>query len=422
MPQSLSSDQLNQRSDRSCVFSQNVFRCTYSGWLFYTSIGIVTGLTSVLWPNASVFAGSAIHSKPALTISESAASNNLEAKLAPAVTQRFKELGVPGAIIGVWAKGYQPWIKTLGVSNLAKSTPIQRTDKMRIGSITKTFTGTVFLQLVDEGKVSLDDPVAKYILNVPNGEKITIRQIGNMTSGLFNYSEDTALSKKMSVETNIFWTPEQLLKIAFRNKPDFLPGEKANYSNTNTVLLGMIIEKLTGNTLQNEIRTRITDPLGMQQTTFAIDGKMPRPHSQGYLYGTFSDPIVPKGTPPNNVTNNNPSWGWAAGAMISTLDDLYRYAKPLATGKFLSQKTQADRLTWVKLGEVQYGFQLGNFGGAIGHTGAIGGFQSFIGYLPEQDATVIILTNLQYTWNPTKEGLEPANSLAQIIIRELQTQ
>lgn len=348
------------------------------------------------------------------------AKDSLEAQLAPAVTQRFKELGVPGAIVGVWKQGYQPWKATFGVSDLASGTPIQLNDKMRIGSITKTFTGTVFLQLIDEGKVSLDDPVSKYLPAIPNGKNIKIRQIGNMTSGLFNYSLDDALGKKMSAYPDTPWTPQELVAVAFQHPPNFPPGQEASYSNTNTVLLGLIIEKITGNSLQNEIRKRITAPLGMQQTTFATDGKMPNPHSQGYLYGTFSDPIVPKGRPPNNVTTDNPSWGWAAGAIISTLDDLHRYAKPLATGKLLSKKTQAERLTWVDMKGIQYGFQIANFGGAIGHNGGIPGFQSFMGYLPEQDATVIVLTNLQYTWSPEGEGPGPADALARVISTQLQ--
>jgi len=412
--------QLNQQLELFSRRSKNTYRRSYRDLIVYISVSIAIGLTSVLLSDSSVSARTVQQSNSASIMKGAiAAKDSLEAKLAPAVTQRFKQLGVPGAIIGVWVKGYQPWRTTLGVSDLASRTPIKLNDKMRIGSITKTFMGTVFLQLVDEGKVNLDDPVFKYLPDVPNGKNITIRQIGTMQSGLFNYSDDDAFSKKMSVETNIFWTPQQLIEISFQNKPNFLPGEKASYSNTNSILLGMIIEKLTGNSLQDEIRNRITDPLGMRQTTFATDGKMPNPYSQGYLYGTFSDPVVPEGTSPRNVTNNNPSWGWAAGAMISTLDDLYHYAKPLAMGKFLSRKTQAERLNWVKLKEIQYGFHIGNFGGMIGHTGAISGFQSFIGYLPEQDATVIVMTNLQNIWSPNKEGLEPANALAQVIMTQL---
>ncbi|HEY9845735.1 MAG TPA: serine hydrolase domain-containing protein [Candidatus Caenarcaniphilales bacterium] len=388
---------------------------------FRSFLAVTLGLTStLLLSHSPVFAQPETDSHSSPMMDSQTHSANIEAELAPAVTQRFKELGVPGAIIGVWKQDYQPWITTLGVSDLATGTPIQLNDKMRIGSITKTFTGTVLLQLVDEGKVSLDDPVSKYLPDVPNGKNITIRQIGTMSSGLFNYSEDTAFSKRMSVDTNIFWKPQQLIEVAFRNKPDFLPGEKAEYSNTNSILLGLMIEKITGNSLQAEIRKRITGPLGMQQTTFATDGNMPNPHSQGYLYGTFGDPVVPKGTPPNNVTTNNPSWAWAAGAMISTLDDLYRYAKPLATGKLLSKQTQAERLTWVDVKGLKYGFQIANYGGVIGHNGGIPGFQSFMGYLPEQDATVIVLTNLQYTWSPEGEGPGPADALARVISTQLQ--
>lgn len=349
---------------------------------------------------------------------EITANNSLETQLAPAVTQRFEELGVPGAIIGVWARGYQPWLTTLGVSNLTTGTPIQLNDKMRIGSITKTFTGTVLLQLVDEGLVNLDDPVSKYLPDVPNGENITIRQIGNMTSGLFNYSDDKDFEKKYVANPQRSWSPQELLAYSFDEHKPKPPSEEAKYSNTNSILLGLIIEKVTGNSLESEIRNRITAPLGMEQTTFATDGNMPNPHAQGYLYGTFSDPIVPEGTPPNDVTTDNPSWGWAAGAMISTLDDLHRYAKSLATGQLLSEQTQAERLTWQNMNGIEYGFHIANFGGMIGHNGAIPGFQSFIGYYPQADATIIVLVNLQYTYNPNGLGIGPADNLAQLIFEE----
>ncbi|MBV9387389.1 MAG: beta-lactamase family protein [Chroococcidiopsidaceae cyanobacterium CP_BM_ER_R8_30] len=396
-----------------------VFKRRHLSQVFCAGTLLTAGLIGPLLSSQS-FARLNANLDRVLAKETSARNDNLEARLAPKVTQQFKALGVSGAIIGVWMKGYQPWITTLGVSDLATGTPIKLNDKMRIGSITKTFTGTILLQLVDEGKLSLNDPVSKYLPDVPNGENITIRQIGTMTSGLFNYSEDKVLEQQISANPNISWTPQALLAVAFRNPPDFLPGQGASYSNTNSILLGLIIEKLTGHSLPDEIRTRITQPLGMQQTTFATDGMMPNPHSQGYLYGTFNDPVVPEGTPPNDVTTWNPSWTWAAGAMISTLDDLYRYAKPLAMGKLLSKKTQAERLTWVNMGGIKYGFQIANYGGAIGHNGSIPGYQSFMGYLPKLDATVIILTNLQHTWSPNGQGPDPADSLAQVIVEELQ--
>lgn len=417
MPQSFSPDQLSQRSDRSLVPSKHDSKRTYLGWIFYASVGIVAGLTSVLLPDARVFARPSIYSSPIAPMKQSLpAKDSLEAKLAPAVTKRFKELGVPGAMVGVWMKNQQPWITTLGVADLAKKTPIKLDDYMRIGSITKTFTGTVILQLEDEGKLSLKDPVSKYLPNVPNGENITIRQLGDMRSGLFNYTEDETFQKSFS-NLQRAWNPQELINFAFQNKPYFPPNQDFHYSNTNTIVLGLIIEKITGNALHVEIDRRIIKRFGLEQTIFPTDGTMPTPHAQGYWYDMDAKP-TPKLI---NATNWNPSWGWAAGAIISKMEDLHRYAKLVATGGMVSQNAQTERLRWTTTtekpgwGSLKYGFAIADFNGAIGHNGALPGYQSFMGYLPEQDATVIVLVNIQ----TTAKEIEPADNLAQLIIAQL---
>lgn len=339
--------------------------------------------------------------------------------LAPTVQQTFQELKVPGAIIGVWVGSNTPWIATMGVANLETGQPISIDDKMRIGSITKTFTGTVLLQLVDEGKLNLSDKLSQYFPGYPNGQNITINELGNMTSGIFSYSDDTVFVDDILKNMQKAFTPGQLIEISEKHQPNFPPGTSFHYSNTNTILLGLIIEKLTGNSLQSEIQNRILTPLGMKNTTFELNSNFPDPHAHGYFYmdSTSITPI--------DVTDLNPSWGWSAGAMISTLGDLQQYAKPLATGQLISAKSQEERLKWAvntmvpsgpwKDKNMRYGFAICDFDGALGHNGGIPGFNSFMGYMTDKDATIIVLVNMQ----ENKAGIGPADYIASKIVEKL---
>lgn len=133
---------------------------------------------------------------------------------------------------------------------------------MRIGSITKTFTATVVLQLVDEHKLGLDDPVSTYLPAVPNGSNITVRQLLNMTSGLFNYTEDDGFNQMWDAQPGWVWADAELLAAAFAHPPYFPPGKGFHYSNTNYELLGMIAAKLGGAPLAELMKHRIFDSSG----------------------------------------------------------------------------------------------------------------------------------------------------------------
>jgi D-alanyl-D-alanine carboxypeptidase len=175
--------------------------------------------------------------------------------LQPKIEEQMSNLRIPGALVYVDVPGEGSWIQSFGTANLEGNTLITSDDHFRIGSNTKTFTGTVILQLVDEGKLGLDDPVSKYQPEVPNGENITIRQLLDMTSGLFNYAEDEDFNQTLDTEPQKVWEPRELIEIGFQHPPDFSPGEGFHYSNTNTVLLGMIIEQLTGQPLEQHSKT-----------------------------------------------------------------------------------------------------------------------------------------------------------------------
>jgi D-alanyl-D-alanine carboxypeptidase len=353
------------------------------------------------------------------------------AKLRPLIAAKLSALRVPGAIAYVETGQEGPWTATFGTSDLATKTPMADDLHMRVGSITKTLTATAILQLVNDGKLSLDDPVAKYQSEVPNGQNITIRQLLNMTSGLYDYGDDLGLNQTLDADPGKVWDPKELTAIAFRHGPYFAPGQGWHYSNTNYVLLGLIIEQLSGKPAEQVFQERIFDPLGLADTLLPPrdSSAIPTPHSQGYMYGANANPPpaltgeagvkenAAAGTP-RDVTETNPSWGWVAGAAISTLHDLRIWSRALVDGTLLSRETQRERLQFVKTtspAPVTYGLGIFDVDGFMGHNGDIPGYQSFMVYSPLRDATIIVLTNLF----AAPDGTTPADAVGQLIIKQL---
>lgn len=160
---------------------------------------------------------------------------------------------VPGLVALVFdrQKGIE-WIYEAGYSNIPEKLPMNRNYIFRIGSNTKTFVVTVLLQLVDEGKVSLYDKLSKYFPEYPKADKVTVEMLANMTSGIFNYSNDEEFRNEMLSNPSKVWTPDELIEIGLLKRGfNFEPGENFEYSNTNTIIIGKIIEKVTGNSLEN---------------------------------------------------------------------------------------------------------------------------------------------------------------------------
>ncbi|WP_311137172.1 serine hydrolase domain-containing protein [Streptomyces sp. I6] len=190
--------------------------------------------------------------------------------------------------------------------------------------------------------------------------------------------------------------PRQLLDYAFAHPPNFPPGSRWQYSNTNTVLLGLVIEKVTGQRLEDYLRQRVYSPLRLGQTSFPTDGAMPEPYAHGYTDYTKSGTTT--ATPSGgtvDATDWNPSWAWAAGAMISDLGDLNTWVPALADGRLLDPATQKERLTFLPTGipEVRYGLGIMQVGNWIGHNGELPGYETLAVQLPSQRATLVILVN-----------------------------
>lgn len=356
--------------------------------------------------------------------------------LQPELERLARDMLVTGAVAQVHSPELGDWTTTIGTRTFRGTEPVRVEDHVRIGSVTKTWTGTVVLQLVDEGLLRLDDPVAKYRPDVPNGQNITIEQLLTMRSGLGNYTTSPELSATMDTAPGTVFVPDDLIAIGLAMPPEFPPGEGFYYSNTNTALLGRIVEQLTGNPLEAEIQRRILDRLGLTGSSFpaTTSAVLPDPHPQGYSYGTnvettASNVLSPEkqaaardGTlAPLDVTGTNPSWAWAAGAGISTTGDLTRYVEALVGGGLLGPALQKARLDSVRPVDPAapdgpgYGLALARFGPFYGHTGELPGFNTFAGYDPERGTTVVVWTSLA----PSPDGRDPAAEMARTIIGEL---
>ncbi|MFF4354288.1 serine hydrolase domain-containing protein [Streptomyces sp. NPDC001530] len=261
--------------------------------------------------------------------------------------------GVPG-VTATAKDAHGTWSATSGVGNLRTGGPRSTADHYRVGSITKTFVSTVLLQLEAEGRLSLDDTVGKWLPGVVrgnghDGRRITLRQLLNHTSGIYNYTADETFGRTYFLKDGFFkhrydtTTPEQLVAIALSHKPDFAPGTSWNYSNTNYVVAGMVIQKVTGHAYADEIDRRIIKPLGLHATS--VPGtRVTVPHPSSRAYSKLAETTT---GPTYDVTELNPSLASSAGEMISSSRDLNRFYTALLRGKLLPQQQLSEMKTTV---------------------------------------------------------------------------
>lgn len=301
----------------------------------------------------------------------------------------------PGALTGIWTPE-GTWVVARGEANVEAGVPLKTTDIMRIGSITKTFTATLVLQLVDDGKISLDDKLEKYVPEFPNGERITIRELLTHTSGIPEWAEDDELREEVFSHPGEGWTVEKMIQLVGEQPLLFEPGTDYSYSNVGYFLLGRVIEKVTGSSVESEIAERIAGPLGLENTFLPGGPEFEGDTVHGYeeLDGKVVDTT---GTETTEVVNYD--LAYTAGGMVSTLEDLKVWSKALATGELLSEEMHQEQMpadlkappgSPVKSG---YGMGVGQQDVWIGHSGAIAGFFVNMGYYPEKDATIVTFFN-----------------------------
>ena len=283
-------------------------------------------------------------------------------------------------------------VQAFGKADLASGDPMDLDDHFRIASITKTFTATAALRLVDQGKLRLDDTLSTYVAGIPNGDRITIRNLLGMTSGIYDFTMDEKFDRAFADNPLMSFGLGDVLAILRRHQPEFEPGAKVSYCDTNYWLLGVILEKVTGEPPAKVIAEEILRPLGLTETSYPETAAMPatlrprllrRRRRQGTVQGLY---------------RNESAVAATAGAMISTLLDLHIWAKVLATGALLTPAAHAEQVNFGAIptpGGISVGYGLGimSLGGFVGHNGAILGYTTAMLYLPEADATIVVEGN-----------------------------
>jgi D-alanyl-D-alanine carboxypeptidase len=325
----------------------------------------------------------------------------MAARLERVVATALQEYEIPGIAVWVSVPGEGTWMGAYGRSNLATSQPLSLDAHLPIGSVTKTFTATVILQLVQEGRLSLSAPISQWVPQVQNSHTITVKMLLNMTSGIYDEGgPGSQLLNEIDTEPNRVVTPEHIVDLAVAQGPA-APVGQFYYSNTNYIILGMIAQDVTHQTIGDLITTEILHPLHLNQTVYLTTSALPSPSATGYFVGD--------GAPPQKYPMYNPSYIGAAGAIVSTVGDMATWAKALATGQLLSQKTQAERL---ELGSIfgafsplpvpgqsdqslslRYGLGLYSLGGFVGHNGEVKGYIDDVAYLPSRQATIVVMAN-----------------------------
>ena len=195
-----------------------------------------------------------------------------------ALEQSFEESGAPGVVAAVQTPE-DTWVGTLGVADLSSEEPMSPDMHQRIGSVNKTFTVSLLLQAEADGLLSLDDTSDQYYEGIPNGDQITLRQMANMSSGIASYTFNEQFQEQLFSDPQRVWTPEEVVQIGIEDSPAFDPGTEFQYSNTNTVLLGLVLQQATGRPIGDLYREQIIEPLGLQETSFPEleDSSLPAP-------------------------------------------------------------------------------------------------------------------------------------------------
>jgi D-alanyl-D-alanine carboxypeptidase len=370
-------------------------------------------LAAVLAAPVSALAAQVPAAPPGHDLQRSAAAppNRCAARFSPGVQRQLHHViallrntyHVPGVELGVVVPGEGCWADASGYADIAHNVPLTLSSEFPIESVTKTFTATVILQLVQEGKLSLSDTIGRWLPSIQDASVITIKNLLNMTSGI--YSEpDAAFEQKLQADPHMTVTPEQLINAAVAHGPAGPPGA-VSYSNTNYFILGLIAQDITGQTIQQLITNRILRPLHLTGTSVPeTTAQLPASLVHGYEVapGTAAD-VTPQ------YALFGPELGGAAGAMISTLGDLERWARALGTGELLTPSLQQQRLSFPAGPAVpfaplpgtgvsailpgRYGLGIGSFGGLLGHNGGTAGYQTDMFYLPARNATIVLLIN-----------------------------
>ena len=305
---------------------------------------------------------------------------------------------IPGlAAVIIFPDGSR-WSAAGGEADIDPARPASADTPFVVGSITKTFVTALVMQLAEEGRLSLDDRLSRWLPDYPRARRITLRHLLNHTSGVFNYFEHPDYIGAVFNEPGHAWTPDEILE-RFETPPYFEPGQGYHYSNTGFVLLGLVVEEVTGRSLGDELQRRFFTPLGMLDTYFQGEGPPPADSAQGYLRSGSGHREIgdDSGYRP---TRSAATAAWAAGAIVSSAHDIATWGRALYGGQLLEPESVAEMTDFEATpfagGTYGLGTRTRLFQGrrAAGHTGSLRGFMAAMWHMPAENVTIVVLTNL----------------------------
>ena len=348
-----------------------------------------------------LLAVAAVGQQPARVADTNALKQTLQAKL----EEWHKAGSFPGATLGVVLANGESFGLTVGYSDRDAKTPMKPNDRLLAGSVGKTFAAATALQLIKEGKIGLDDKIEKYLgrepwfPRLPNAKDITVRQLMNHTSGLVRYEFKDQFTKDLTANPDKVWKPAELVAYLFDEKPPFDAGKGWDYSDTNYIVLGMIIEKVTGKKFYDEVNRRLLKPLKLTGT-IPQDG----PRLKGVVQG-YAGPNNPFGGKDAMIHDGkfaiNPQFEWTGGGYASTSLDLARWAKMIYEGKAYPPELLPqvlDGFPAPMLGrETRYGLGViirkTAAGTSYGHSGFFPGYLTDMMYFPDLKVAVAVQVN-----------------------------
>jgi D-alanyl-D-alanine carboxypeptidase len=349
--------------------------------------------------------------------------SSVQAKL----DELYKNAEFPGATVGfILADGRFASV-SVGMSDLEKKTPMRPTDQMLAGSIGKTYFAAVVMQLVQEGKLNLDEKIDKWFgrepwfARLPNATEITVRMLMNHTSGLAEYYELKGFIDTLKTKPDMAFKPEILVECVLDSKPLFAAGQGWSYADTNYILVGMIVERITRKSLYSEVEKRILKPLKLTRTIPSNSRTLP-----GVITG-YSMPNSPFGFEGRVIKDGkfiiNPQFEWAGGGYASTAEELARWAKALYESKvfkpaMLEQMLQAVPAKTGRGDKYGLGVQVrqSNWGISYGHGGWFPGYNSEMEYFPEHKVAIAIQVNTDERRKFKKSLRAYIADIAQIVI------
>jgi len=335
---------------------------------------------------------------PTATPVSGSLASQFSAPLAEVLDLQRTSLVVPGMSAAIIFPDGSMWSGESGLAEISPARNVSTDTPFVAGSITKTFIAATIMQLVDEGQLSLDDPLSNWLADFPRADQIRLRMLLSHTSGVFNLYEDSDYYRLVVERPHRTWMPQDVLD-RLVEAPYCDPGTCYHYSNTGFILLGLVIEAQTGRPLGTVFRERFLTPLGLNATYFQGDGPPPASSARGYKASGGGNIAIDDGSA-YRPTESEGTVIWAAGGIVASAPDLARWGQTLYGGDVISADSLAQMTDFVLRPQPQGGYyglgtRMRMFDGIAmeGHTGTLRAFNAAMWYLPSLDLTVVVMTN-----------------------------